>query len=387
MAKSEFLHVFGNGETRPGSALSNRTIRPVDSFASLASAYVGSQTDSLSICSTDHLDIDGIIHELLTNLRVTSPSAHHHHRKHSEHLNYLQTSLAETTHQCDQIIQHFRDRINEATRSVNDLQKNADRIDTMRDVVVVATKGKLILRSISPKSRHRDSEDSQKTAVSLAASRPQTSCSSYHSSIATQTALIDHFNSMPFSTSSSPTWLNRLISTPDSTTCKKDYLREVDWEFGSELPKKDHNDSTITSPSSKIAIKFKQLAKKKKKLEETICDLQIEAAVVPTKKMSGTSRLKVWLKRMVGPAHSARKLEMIFDVEERKKCTVGPEVKHLQAPPTTIFCGDAVEASIDNALRTSQVVLEAVKRDLQSIQRSLAAVRFLPFLSCRVNRH
>ena len=369
VAKSEYLDVFGNGNKRPSSALSNRTIRPIDSFASLASVYFDSQTDSSSICSTDPFDIDSTIHQLLTSLRVTSPTTCH--RKYSpEHINYLESSLEKTTHQCDQIIQHFRDRINEATKVVSDLQRNADKIDTMRDVVVVASQGKLILRSLSPKKRQRDSEDSQLTVFShnsIVSSRPQ-HITPGHTSTAIQTAMSDHSLTQNIP-SFNPTWLDRFIQSPNSTSYKS-YLNDL--RDISELQKKDHD--ATTSPT-KIAIKFKQLAKKKKRLEEKIYDLQLEAGLGKQHSFSSsTSRVKAWLKRMVAPVQpSPRRLEIVFDIDE-KNCVVGREVKRLQGPPT--ICGDAIDASIDNALRNSQVVLEAVKRDLESIKKSFVAVNF-----------
>ena len=381
VAKSEYLHLFINGDMRSASALSNRTIRPADSFASLNSLYFGSQTDSTSIFSTDHFDLDGTIHQLLSSLRVTSPSAPH--RKNSEHIHYLKASLAQTTHQCDQIIQHFRDRINEATRVVSDLQKNADKIDAMRDAVVVATKGKLVSRNIFPTKRHRDrdSEDSQTTIVSvddIAGPSIDTRDSDYaagHTSTSTQTTLIDRFFAHRPISSPVPTWLDRFIPSPDPTTTYKSHpLREVEWEF-SELQKRD---SALSSSKSKIALTFKQLAKKKRKLEEKIYNLQLEAGMGKTS-LSSTSRVKAWLKRMVVPVHSPRKLEIVFDIDE-KNCVVGREVKCLQMPSTS--CGDAIDASIDNALKTSQVVLEAVKRDLQTINGSLIAVKFYSRFYC-----
>jgi hypothetical protein len=364
VAKSEYLDVFGNGDKRPSSALSNHTIRPVDSFASLASVYLDSQTDSSSLCSIDHFDIDSTIHQLLTSLRVTSPT---NHRKHSfEHINYLESNLEQTTHQCDQIIQHFRDRINEATKVVNDLQRSADKIDALRDMVVVASQDKLFLRSISPQQRHRDSEDSQLTVFSHGSSRPEHTTTG-HTSTSTQTAMSDH--SLTHSTHSfNPTWLDRFIQSPNSTSYKSylNELREV-----SELQKKDH--SATTSPT-KIAKKFKELAKKKTRLEEKIYDLhQLEAGLGKQHSFSSTSRVKAWLKRMVTPVQPRRRLEIVFDIDERN-CFVGREVKRLQRSPT--IRGDAIDASIDNALRNSQVVLEAVKRDLESIKKSFVAVNF-----------
>jgi hypothetical protein len=77
---------------------------------------------------------------------------------------------------------------------------------------------------------------------------------------------------------------------------------------------------------------------------------------------------------MVAPIQqSPHRLEIVFDIDE-KNCAVGREVKRLRGPPT--ICGDAIDASIDNALRNSQVVLEAVKRDLESIRKSFVAVSF-----------
>ena len=378
VAKSEYLDVFGNGDKRPSSVLSNHTIRPVDSFASLASAYFDSQTDSSSVCSTDSFDIDSTIHQLLTSLRVTSPTTYH--RKHSlEHINYLESSLENTTQQCDQIIQHFRDRINEATKVVSDLQRNADKIDSMRDMVVVASQSKLILRSIFPKRRNRDSEDSQLTAFShgdIVRCPPQHSFFPGHTSTPTQTALSAHsptHDISPFN----PTWLDRFIQSPNSTSYKS-YLNDL--RDVSELEKKDH--STTTSPTKIAAIKFRQLAKKQKRLEEKIYDLQLEAGLGKQQNSfsSSTSRVKAWLKRMVSPVQqSPRRLEIVFDIDE-KNCAVGREVKRLQGPPT--ICGDAIDASIDNALRNSQVVLEAVRRDLESIKKSFVAVISFYFRSC-----
>ena len=376
VAKSEYLDVFGNGDKRPSSALSNYTIRPIDSSVSLASVYFDfvSQTDSSSICSIDPFDIDSTIHQLLTSLRVTSPTSYH--RKHSsEHINYLESSLEKTTYQCDQIIKHYRDRINEATKVISDLQRNADKIDAMRDMVLVASQGKLILRGIFPKKRHRDSEDSQLTAFSqdnTVSSRPKRTTPPGHKSTATQTVMSDHSLYTRNIFSLNPIWLDRLIQSPNSASCKSyDDLRDV-----SGLQEKGHG--ATTSPTKTAAIKFKQLARKKKRLEEKICDLQLEAELGKQHSFSSSaSRVKAWLKRMVAPVqHCPRRLEIAFDIDE-KDCAVGREVKRLQGVPT--ICGDAIDASIDNALINSQVVLEAVKRDLESIKKSFVAVNFYFF--------
>ena len=372
VAKSEYLDVFGNGNNkRPSSVLSNHTIRPVDSFVSLASVYFDSQTDSSSICSTDSFDIDTTIHQLLTSLRVTSPTTYH--RKHSSELiNYLESSLEKTTHQCDQIIQHFRDRINEATKVISDLQRNADKIDNMRETVVAASQSKLVFRSIFPKRRNRDSEDSQLTAFShgnIVSSHPQHTTPG-HTSTSIQTAVSDHPLSLNIPSLNS-TCLDCFIPSPNSTSCKS-YLNDL--REDSELQKKDRN--ATTSPTKIASIKFKHFSKKPKMLEEKIYDLQQEAGVGKQRSFSSStsSKVKAWLKRMVSPVpQSPRRLEILLDIDERNSA-VGREVKRLQGTPS--ICGDAIDASIDNALRNSQVVLEAVKRDLESIKKSFVAVNF-----------
>jgi len=100
---------------------------------------------------------------------------------------------------------------------------------------------------------------------------------------------------------------------------------------------------------------------------------------------SSTSKVKAWLKRMVSPVpQSPRRLGIILDIDERN-CAVGREVKRLQGAPS--ICGDAIDASIDNALRNSQVVLEAVKRDLESIKKSfVAAEQFINMANHSVSR-
>jgi len=120
-------------------------------------------------------------------------------------------------------------------------------------------------------------------------------------------------------------------------------------------------------------------------LEGKICDLQLEAGLEKQRSfLTNTLRVKGWLKRMVTPVHTPRKLEIVIDIDD-KNCIVGREVKCLPGPPTT--CGDAIDASIDNALKTSQVVLEAVRRDLQSIEKSLvAAEQFVNMANHSVSR-
>ncbi|KAF8150880.1 hypothetical protein B0H34DRAFT_665892 [Crassisporium funariophilum] len=397
VSKTEFLPAFGKDDLRSASALSNYTIRPTDSFASLASLselkafYFGPQCDSesSSVCSSNSFDIDGSIQLLLSSLRISSPSGHH--AKNPAHITQLEACLTETTHQCNLIVQHFRDRIDEVFNMVQDLQKNQERINTVRNAIAFATKGKLVLRGISPlptKKRQRDSEDSQLTAVSFdeeshTGSAIQTGPLTIEhkgtrSSVASQTALLDQF------------LVNATVShSQESTTCRAyvSGLREVERELAELRTSVSVHKSIDPYSPAKPALRLKQLAKKKSKLEDKIRDLQLDHQMIKKDSSFGTSRVKAWLKRMVAPVQSSPTLEFVLDLDEAN-CNAGRETKTV-LDKTTLpkTCGDAIDASIDGALRTSQIVLEAAHRDLQSINQSLeTAEHFVEMASHSISR-
>ena len=382
-------------------------MRPTDSFASLSSLsdlhsfYRGTSSDALSIFSASDFDVDAPVQHLLSILRATSPSGYHSHKP--AHIQYLDKSIDEISLHADSIIVHFRSRIEEVTRVITDLQKNADRIDSVRNVVDLATRSKLTVRGIAPlqsKRRHRDSEDSQTTfAVSdddgsfffSSASTRLPSCSSsdidkdQYSSVGTQTALLDFYVAHNTLSRTDAVWMERFIQSPDSPVCRAHFANL--WDVERELTLLERQAMTPRSANSsptKVAMKLKQVLKKKKRLEEKIQDLEFDPLHLEKRATLsvGTSRFKAWIKRIVVPQqqlHSPPKLELVLDLDSADSDNVGHDVKRplVKSLSRSTTCGDAIDQSIDRALRTSKVVLESAHRDLMNIKECLSAVSTL----------
>lgn len=271
---------------------------------------------------------------------------------------------------------------------VQDLQKNVDRINDVRNVVGVAARGKLIARGITPllpKRRHRDSEDSATTIVqpddealpSLSTARSLCPVDGNHVSTGTQTALLDLFTVFTANKPlpSDTTWLDRFIPMPELANSKAYFANLMDVEREVAQLQLQMEYTNNTDSATKIALKLKQALKKKKKLEEKIQELDLDRREKKDTTF-GTSKVKSWLKRMVTPQHvPLTRLELVLDLDEQN-CSVGHEVKHLK--PLSIKGGDILDRSIDDALKTSQVVLENAHRDLRSINDCLATVRLGP---------
>ncbi|KAF8907248.1 hypothetical protein CPB84DRAFT_1675023 [Gymnopilus junonius] len=395
VAKREFLHVFRT-EKRSPSALSNRTIRPSDSFASLSSvtdlnSFCHSTSDASSIFSSSDFNAAGAVQQLLSSLRATSLSTQHSNRL--AHIQYLEDCLEETSEQCDSIVIHFRSRIEEALRVVHDLQKNVDRINDVRNVVGLAARGKLTTRGITPlqpKRRHRDSEDSATTIVQPddealpSPSTIQSFCTAdgNHISKGTQTAFLDLFIANR-SLASDMKWLDRFIPTSELANCKTYFVGLLDVEREVAQLQLQMGYASNTDSATKTTLKLKQALKRKKKLEEKILELNLDRK---EKKDStfGTSKVKSWLKKMVAPQPSPlARLELVLDLEQN--CDVGHEVK--RSKPPSIWEGDILDRSIDDALKTSQVVLDDAHCDLRSINDCLAAAeQFIDLANHSISR-
>lgn len=104
-----------------------------------------------------------------------------------------------------------------------------------------------------------------------------------HTSTATQNVLIDRLLALMPISASAPTWLYRFIQSSDSTAYRI-YFNVAEWDF---MNRKKRDNTLNTSPS-KIAFKFKELAKMKRELDEKVYDLQLEAEVRKFS-LSGTS--------------------------------------------------------------------------------------------------
>ncbi|PPR05968.1 hypothetical protein CVT24_004632 [Panaeolus cyanescens] len=398
VAKSEFRAAFG-ADNRPSSALSTYTIRPTGSFASLASLaelhsfYSGVQNDSLSLYTSANIDIDSVVQNLLTSLRSSSPSIKHSNTL--AHVQYLENCIQDTREQCHSIVQHFRGRIEEASKAVEDLQKNAEKIHSICNAIAIASKGRLVLRGITPilpKRRYRDSEDSQLTVASIndsellsgALQSPRSvDTENYLVSVGTQTALMDLYGVHGTISRSDPAWIDHFLRSPEPTPCRT-YFEGL-WDVEQELLLLQQQTTSLHSSetSSKAVTRLKQLIKKKARLEEKIRELDLEPK--PEKKESVFGSAKAWFKRMMVPVPAAsQKLEIVYDLDP-EHCGVGHEVK--TAKPSTLHCDDAIDASITTALRTSQIVLDQAERDLQSINECLAAAeQFIDLANHSISR-
>ncbi|KAF8969137.1 ankyrin repeat-containing domain protein [Flammula alnicola] len=333
-----------------------------DSFASLSSFSELNTffpdtptTDASSLYSAADFDVDTRVQQLLSNLRATSLSIHHPSK--SAHVQYLETCLEEATEQCNSIV------------------KNADRIDSVRNVVALASNGKLILRGMSA------DDGIDYLSLSPRISEPQ---SENHTSTGTQTALLDLYVAHNSISRSNSAWLDRFVQSPESATARAhlsslwDAERELTQSQRESGPPRDSSESP-----TKVTMKLKHVLKKKKRLEEKI--EEFDWNLKPEKKdlLSGTSRVKAWLKRMVVTHHSPSKLELVLDLDE--DCDVGHEIKSTKPPSTK--CTDPLDGSINNALRTSKLVLEAAHRDLLSIGQCLeAAEQFIDMANHSISR-
>ncbi|KAF9532491.1 hypothetical protein CPB83DRAFT_624435 [Crepidotus variabilis] len=395
ICKSEFLATFQ--QHQPSS---RSPIRATESFASLASI---SETRILDLSGkssslySKHMDIESAIQSLLSSLRATCPSINH--SANAAHIHQLEDCVEEANDQCNAIVIHFRGRIEEASRMVQELQGNTDRISSLRNAIQLAARGKLLVRELTPlpsRRRNRDSEDSQATYVchddySDIASSIQASASFTprgYISQATQTALLDQFgakSAYPCSPAKTDPSDHSKSSKAEQTYFEE--LCEVDREL-SLLQEMLSSESTASAASPKLIAKTKAALKRKKRLEEKIRELDVEQNKIDKQaSLSGTSRVKAWIKKMVVPAQvpSTTQLRLVVDLDP--DCNVGREVKRSKPVSTKSTYRDAIDASIDTALRTSSVVLESAYYDLNNINESLsAAQQFIDLANHSISR-
>ena len=310
---------------------------------------------------------------LLSNLCTTSPSIDH--ERTPVYLQRFEDCLDNTNEQCSAIVIHFRSCIEEATQVLHELERKVERIDSLRNIVCLASRGKILARELIPlrtRRRQRDSEDSQATfsseRVMFTHGRPSPVC------IGTQTGLLDFMtaNSM---TKIKDDWIDGLCGS-ESVTCKT-YLKDL-WNAERELTelKKLYLANADSPSSSKLAMKIQYALKKKTKLEAKIVEFAASRGKSSKHGMlSGPSRMKAWLKRIVTPEDqpAPRRPEIVLDLDE-EHCAVGKEVNMLQSVSMKKSYDDPLDATIDAALRTSQVVLDNARHDLESIHNHLAAV-------------
>ncbi|KAL0065293.1 hypothetical protein AAF712_007805 [Marasmius tenuissimus] len=170
LAKAEFREVFGlaTEELRPRSSLSVTTIRPrLCSFPSLQHALGSAKQDDESLSLSD-FDVVTAAHQLIDNLRITSPSLPHDCDP--THLAHIESLIRETSHLSTVIIRNFRSRCSGASKSLKELNEESSDIKDLLRAVARAADEKLVSHGLGSSIRtrhcHRESEDSQLTAVS-----------------------------------------------------------------------------------------------------------------------------------------------------------------------------------------------------------------------------
>ncbi|KAK7044086.1 hypothetical protein VNI00_007802 [Paramarasmius palmivorus] len=172
VAQPMFREVFGADMEafRPESSLSVSTIRPPQSFASFPSVVELNRpgdADDESLSLSD-FDIVTAAHQLIDNLRITSPFIHHD--SDLGHLTHMETVLRESNVLGSAIIRYFRTRSATASRMLQELNAEASEIADLHAIVAKVADDRLLCSGLVDvsRSRHftRESEDSQLTAVS-----------------------------------------------------------------------------------------------------------------------------------------------------------------------------------------------------------------------------
>ncbi|THV01017.1 ankyrin [Dendrothele bispora CBS 962.96] len=178
VARPEFLALFGIDleKDRPESSLSMATIRPVTSSSSLSSSASSWKPSSIysrreatsdddSIVCPDDFDVVTAAHQLIDNLRITSPFIHHSIA--SSHLDHLESILRETEVLRSAIIQYFRSRAKGSSKALDDMKSDSNSVSHLLSDVTTSISTRLVEHGLPPIQPKRESEDSQATAVSV----------------------------------------------------------------------------------------------------------------------------------------------------------------------------------------------------------------------------
>ncbi len=113
--------------------------------------------ESSSILSPD-IDVHYTVQQLLLNLHATSLFVSHPAT--ATDIQELEDRVDDASDHTSAIVDHFRAHIEEATKIVRELRKAAQRMESVRSGVVVATISKLLLRGITPVQSRRRNRDS-----------------------------------------------------------------------------------------------------------------------------------------------------------------------------------------------------------------------------------
>ncbi|KAJ7236269.1 hypothetical protein B0H12DRAFT_1204516 [Mycena haematopus] len=343
VCKPEFRTAFGEQleDLRPGSALSSCTIRPSISSTSLSSLIAGPvDTDDV----LDNVDISASSEQLLVNLRLTSPSQNHNATPF--HLNFLENLVREAADITAIVSAHYRTITDEASKDVQILRKNVDRMQVLLDRACCNVDQAMQTRGLAPilhrKRSHRESEDSQATAVSV----------------------------------ESP------VEAPEGG---------IPWpQLHDNFSVLERNKSSelliegIRSPSvERLKTPGLDLAKSGQEPQK----LKIELAK-PTKATSGTTKLKAWMKRkLLSPDFEepaalnlrATKATTLNNMQQKKLEVILEQIVKEDVVPMLPLRTPVVDLDlsadgwVDGLVQTSHSSLQAASRDLDRIRECIAS--------------
>lgn len=384
VCKSEFQPAFGSDTDEP---LSNQNFH--QSFSSLATlsewSPAVSEDDALSLYSPSEADLSGQAHQLLSNLRLTSPSCRHSNDL--AHIRQLESIIDDTRELSHAILSKFRARLDTAVKEVQDLRGHLERTAVLRNVVAHAANGKIAVRGlplILTRKKNRDSEDSQATAVSRCLNSDVLSISPSFSAayLSHAKAATQIFVKEPFTTDVSNDVSNEKLPSMSNSVDKSPFLPTyvpVSWEDDRDVGQHGNNSVTVDQKSS-------QPLKKQLEIEDYVPDsrtvYQADKKDLPLK---GTAKLKAWFKRIIGPEDWSPKLQRILTAENEDDKTGGelalPAFPFAVQEASKLSCDPLFDASIDNTLQASHLILDAAERDLASIGECVTAVsRSIPLL-------
>ncbi|KAF9560737.1 ankyrin [Agrocybe pediades] len=369
VAKPEFLCAFGFEAVRPVSVLSQYTIKPstlTKSFSEAAAATVEAE-----------FDIHSASKDLIANLK-SFPSTTATYSTDLSDIRELEASTDELENLMNSVVIFYRSRIDDTEAQIDACYSKIDIAKFSNKDLSSAAKSKLSLRGLSAipsKRRQRGSEDSQETCVSVDCDS-QSSASSRPPSSTFRTLFTTQATSSDSSVTNSPptddtAWVERFArSDPVSSATIGEFLGPHARKSWPDSLKKSRSRSTTS-------LRLKQVLKKDNKLEDEINAAQQEHArfgsITSTKVKSWLKRMKISQKALADPF----KLSVVVDVDEQK--SAGVDEVQLPSPRTSPTVAttpvvnrplikkrqDIVQTSIDNALRSAQIVLDNVNHHLQ----------------------
>ncbi|KAH6909209.1 ankyrin repeat-containing domain protein [Coprinopsis sp. MPI-PUGE-AT-0042] len=350
VARPEFATAFASCDNvlhppNRSRASSTASYSSFSSLGTLADPVEGRQAPSVH----SSVDITLLIHSLITYLRISSPDGRHVNEAHV--LKEMETVLNESRQQQPTLVNHFRDRIKEAEEELLSLKKTAEQIGSLRSMVMQAASDKIAANCIEPlppKLCPRDSQDSQSTAFSqdsgIFLSSPTSPPPRLRVQIGTGT-LTRRQPSTPILSSlyespleHSPSWSGTEDSPVDPTVEKKARSGRLGMR--------------ISTPDLRLTKSNSPKKEKAKEVEHAKRDRTV----------SGTMRLKAWLKRVVSSSH-------LSDFAEEDQAPIPLVVPTIQVSTPQEL--EPCDSAIYSALLTSMVVLDAVDGDLSGIFAAL----------------